>query len=896
MAREHVERENERKRADEGGGAGGAEAATLQQAGNQTATAVLDTYEIGRASDAAELQADVLAASALAGIPSSGGFLPGTTGVLRRSADGPDALGGSTVDPGTAARISEARGGGTPLPSSVRSDLERGFGTGLGGVRVHDDARADSLSRQVDAVAFTTGQDVFFRQGSYAPDTDVGRQVLAHEVAHTVQGGSTIRRLMSAKQFKLSTNTTGHMRGDAVKAIDKHMAEIEKLKAEYDRPQPGSTPTPTTKKKGKPAPAPLGEAAKISNLEKRIALIKEMQAMAKGWIADHTIENAPDIAPKPGTTPTPPTTGGTPPPPPPTGGTHQIKDPKRKQRMDGMERFLNGGDYVHPANIAHKEITQKTGIASLVTEASNLEMTMLSLRSSAGTNAPAPLTAEPTKRMKKITEKYEGNAKSMFTKLAPLVNLSIPNAGDSVEVDLEAKVPVDPNAIGFISFHLVLSATRDSVTGEVVGAEGKDNVVLRGELMVGGGANIADIATIKGELGMYAESSANGTEGALTLLSYGVYKRWRESKLVPSGLISYMWSGRKGEFGYEKSEAWANDVEKEQFADTLIKGDPTDPDKVTDFEANDAYVETGVLGKVSGKVGKSFNGVGAEMEASMTFGGGQRYSKASVERAKGGTMATKADPVAGTPMDLGNSKLGTRNQVEKSGPGGTKTKEDANYQSGAQQLTADETFYFEIAASADVTPISGGITIMGKFSRPATRGLINPNPWEADAVELQLNGGFTIPAAGNGADIASKVLRPIATGIAGLPGLVRSLIEQKRSQANASKKAQKGVGSAFDLAQASVPTLSQYAKQFGEVDNFTSIGKDLTEATGPTLSSSLELNIAIGFDFVGKSLAVELSTKQSVEVEIPLFFEGSITKKKRILALVWDKPGLPTVK
>jgi hypothetical protein len=185
---------------------------------------------------------------------------------------------------------------------------------------------------------------------------------------------------------------------------------------------------------------------------------------------------------------------------------------------------------------------------------------------------------------------------------------------------------------------------------------------------------------------------------------------------------------------------------------------------------------------------------------------------------------------------------------------------------------------------------------MGKFSRPATRGLINPNPWNADAIELQVNAGFTIPAAGSGAELASKVLRPIATGIAGLPGLVRSLIEQKRSQATASKKAQKGVGSAFDAAQAGIPTLSQYAKQFGETDNLTSIGKDLTEATGPTLTSSLELNIAIGYDFVGKSLAVELSTKQGIQLEIPLFFEGSITKKKRILALVWDQPGLPTVK
>src|SRR6185436_21192957 len=35
--------------------------------------------------------------------------------------------------------------------------------------------------------AFTAGQDIFFRAGLYAPTSDAGRRLLAHELAHTAQ-------------------------------------------------------------------------------------------------------------------------------------------------------------------------------------------------------------------------------------------------------------------------------------------------------------------------------------------------------------------------------------------------------------------------------------------------------------------------------------------------------------------------------------------------------------------------------------------------------------------------------------------------------------------------------------------------------------------------------------
>lgn len=84
-------------------------------------------------------------------------------------------------------RIQQRRGSGNPLPEAVRRHLEQGLNHDLSGVRIHDDAEADKLSKSVNAIAFTTGTDIFFQAGKYEPNTQTGLELLAHEVTHTVQ-------------------------------------------------------------------------------------------------------------------------------------------------------------------------------------------------------------------------------------------------------------------------------------------------------------------------------------------------------------------------------------------------------------------------------------------------------------------------------------------------------------------------------------------------------------------------------------------------------------------------------------------------------------------------------------------------------------------------------------
>lgn len=73
---------------------------------------------------------------------------------------------------------------GRPLEASTRATMEPRFGRDFSGVRVHDDAKASQSTAAVQANAYTAGRDIVFAQGRYAPQTQTGAHLLAHELAH----------------------------------------------------------------------------------------------------------------------------------------------------------------------------------------------------------------------------------------------------------------------------------------------------------------------------------------------------------------------------------------------------------------------------------------------------------------------------------------------------------------------------------------------------------------------------------------------------------------------------------------------------------------------------------------------------------------------------------------
>lgn len=76
---------------------------------------------------------------------------------------------------------------GQPLDRATRAYMEPRFGYDFSHIQLHTDARAAESAQAVNAVAYTVGHHLAFDAGSYAPQTPIGRRLLSHELAHTLQ-------------------------------------------------------------------------------------------------------------------------------------------------------------------------------------------------------------------------------------------------------------------------------------------------------------------------------------------------------------------------------------------------------------------------------------------------------------------------------------------------------------------------------------------------------------------------------------------------------------------------------------------------------------------------------------------------------------------------------------
>ncbi|MEH2067455.1 MAG: DUF4157 domain-containing protein [Nostoc sp.] len=102
---------------------------------------------------------------------------------------------GMAAAPELETSISQAKGSGQPMADNIRAPMEQAFGADFSGVKVHTDSESNQLNRSIQARAFTTGQDVFFGQGEYNPESRSGQELLAHELTHVVQqNGQTVQR------------------------------------------------------------------------------------------------------------------------------------------------------------------------------------------------------------------------------------------------------------------------------------------------------------------------------------------------------------------------------------------------------------------------------------------------------------------------------------------------------------------------------------------------------------------------------------------------------------------------------------------------------------------------------------------------------------------------------
>ncbi len=122
---------------------------------------------------------------------------PEDTVLTKRASGSPPA-----VTPDLQSHTGGLRHGGQSLPQSVRSFFEPRFGLDFRGVRIHTDASSASLSHSLDARAFAVGRHVAFGRGQFAPSSQAGRWLIAHELAHVAQQ-SNVDQLTSASRGAL---------------------------------------------------------------------------------------------------------------------------------------------------------------------------------------------------------------------------------------------------------------------------------------------------------------------------------------------------------------------------------------------------------------------------------------------------------------------------------------------------------------------------------------------------------------------------------------------------------------------------------------------------------------------------------------------------------------------
>ncbi|NJL03072.1 MAG: DUF4157 domain-containing protein [Spirulinaceae cyanobacterium SM2_1_0] len=87
--------------------------------------------------------------------------------------------------------VAAMNAGGQPLPADTQALLRRQLGmANPDEIVIHTDSRAAELCEAMGALAFTTGNHIFFAEGEFDPDSAAGQELLFHEAVHTMQQGA----------------------------------------------------------------------------------------------------------------------------------------------------------------------------------------------------------------------------------------------------------------------------------------------------------------------------------------------------------------------------------------------------------------------------------------------------------------------------------------------------------------------------------------------------------------------------------------------------------------------------------------------------------------------------------------------------------------------------------
>lgn len=334
-----------------------------------------------------------------------------------------------------------------------------------------------------------------------------------------------------------------------------------------------------------------------------------------------------------------------------------------------------------------------------------------------------------------------------FAKVGKLIDLAVPNNGDSSSFEFELKIPVEQSGSVYVLFGLAAEAERE-----------EDGLTVNAQVTFGAGFQTFGLDA-NFRAGLFMESQATNSVGVMKLLSYGMY---REMRNIAPRAAEYFWGqgGKSGMTKTEESEVWAAMIEQ-----THMK------------EGN--YVDVGLMAKLQADINAGVAKMGGELGYKRLH----HYDKETIEDRVAAQHTAK-----GTTAPVGKTGFGDNTDLAALGDKATALGFKANKH------------VWEAGATTEVK--LGGTTV--GFGLEGSLAFVN-----GKMRSLSISAKGSIPFAygedvSEWAKVASKWVTPIVGGAKNVAGLIQSKMHGDQ------EAAKKGVGSALDTGSDIMFTIPQF--------------------------------------------------------------------------------------
>lgn len=409
-----------------------------------------------------------------------------------------------------------------------------------------------------------------------------------------------------------------------------------------------------------------------------------------------------------------------------------------------------------------------------------------------------------------------------FAKVGKLIDLAVPNNGDSSSFEFELKIPVEQSGSVYVLFGLAAEAERD-----------ENELTVNAQITFGAGFQTFGLDA-NFRAGLFMESQAKDSVGVMKLLSYGMY---REMRNLSPRAAEYFWGqgGKSGMSKTEESEVWAAMIEQ-----THMK------------EGN--YVDVGLMAKLQGDINAGVAKMGGEL-------GYKRLHHYDQETIK--------DKVGAH-----NTAKGIASPAGKDGFGDNTDLAALSEKATALGFKANK----HVWEAGATTEVKLGNTTVG-FGLEGSLAFVNGR-----MRSLSISAKGSIPFAygedvSEWAKVASKWVTPIVGGAKNVAGLIQGKMRGDR------EAAKKGVGSALDTGSDIMFILPQFdsvGKGLAEKIQGDETINDTVRGwlTGnPTTSATEQANKILLSSTLDLSLSFEKEwTKTGAPKEWEIMLEAAETK------------------